>query len=87
MNIFEILSIRKYNRQYAKIIKQSERKICCESCKFCICTELLIGFDFYSCLLCNPNFLGNPKDIHYYKCGHYRPCRQYKKYLKLIGDE
>lgn len=87
MNIIEIIRIRRLNKKIKDIERQSKRNKCCESCKFCILSEITLGYEEYSCLLKNPNFDGMPENIYHYKCNHYKPCRKFRKYLELIGDE
>lgn len=82
MRIFKILRIRRRNRLKREINKQSKRKQCCESCKYCYISGECFGYVYYDCRLDELDFDGSPQGICKFKCEDYEPCREYKKYLK-----
>ncbi len=84
MNLFTFLTIRAKNSTKQEIIRQSKRKICCETCRYCYLHSVLNGYSFYKCLLKEVGFDGNEVEILKYKCENYNPCRKYKKYLDSL---
>lgn len=83
MKIFKALKIRKENKIKDNIERQSRRKECCESCKYCYESDSAFGYTYYNCFLKEPNFNGCDDDIYMYKCENYKPCRKYRKYLEM----
>ena len=81
MGILKDLKIRRANKKKQQMKVQSRRGICCESCKYCYMSNDFPGFIEYSCWLKDPGF--DNKELFSHKCCNYKPCRKYKKYLKM----
>lgn len=81
MSIINVLRVRKENKIKREIKRQSKRKICCESCKYCYFRGIENGYAYYGCWLRELNFDGDEESIYKYKCDNYKPCKKYKKYL------
>ena len=82
MNFIKMLQVRFANKKKAEMFYQSQRKECCESCKYCYEYDCVMGYTEYKCRLKDNDF--HSTEIFRHKCVYYEPCRGYKKYLNNI---
>ena len=83
--MFKNSQIKRENKRIIKLREQSKRKPNCNSCKYIRLYDIAMGYECYKCKLYDPNF--STMKRHEYKCGNYKPDREYKKYLERVEHE
>lgn len=80
--MFDFFKIRKNNIYEKRRRYYSTQKRSCNTCKYCLLQDIMMGYSCYICKYRHPDFNQCEDELTFFVCDQYKPKRTYKKYLK-----